>query len=141
MKLALLDTEHLSHLLMSEPRTTLRRYATQYRKGGRRFGMNPITYYEFRRWVLEFEDLNARRETLQALEDFVKQECKWFDITKSVSQKASYLWWRLKVQNQLIEETDLLIAATAVTYGLKVVTENVSHFERIPGLEVENWHL
>jgi tRNA(fMet)-specific endonuclease VapC len=38
-----------------------------------------------------------------------------------------------------IEEFDMLIGSSAVHHGYVVVTENVSHFERIPGIEIENW--
>ena len=34
---------------------------------------------------------------------------------------------------------DLFIAATALTEGLILVTGNVDHFNRIPGLKIENW--
>ena len=33
---------------------------------------------------------------------------------------------------------DALIAATAIKLNLKLVTRNVKHFEKIPGLEIEN---
>lgn len=38
-----------------------------------------------------------------------------------------------------IEEFDMLIGSSAVHHGYVMVTENVSHFERIPGIEIENW--
>jgi tRNA(fMet)-specific endonuclease VapC len=34
---------------------------------------------------------------------------------------------------------DVLIGATALSRRLTVVTDNVAHFRRIPGLSVENW--
>lgn len=34
---------------------------------------------------------------------------------------------------------DLFIGATAVTYGMVMVTENTPHFRRIKGIELENW--
>ena len=34
---------------------------------------------------------------------------------------------------------DILIGATALHYGLTVVTDNVKHFESMPGVKVENW--
>ena len=34
---------------------------------------------------------------------------------------------------------DTMIAATALARSLTVVTGNVRHFGRVPGLEVENW--
>ena len=38
-----------------------------------------------------------------------------------------------------IEEFDMLIGSSAVHHGYVMVTENVNHFERIPGIEIENW--
>ena len=35
---------------------------------------------------------------------------------------------------------DLLIAAHARAQGMMVVTDNVREFERVPGLDVENWN-
>lgn len=45
----------------------------------------------------------------------------------------------LRQQGMLIEDFDLLIAATARTFGLTLVTNNTDHFGRIPGLRLENW--
>ncbi len=45
----------------------------------------------------------------------------------------------LRQQGMLIEDFDLLIGATARTYSLTLVTNNVEHFRRIPGLLLENW--
>ena len=36
-------------------------------------------------------------------------------------------------------DADLRIAAIALARGLTVVTGNVRHFQRVPGLAVENW--
>lgn len=38
-----------------------------------------------------------------------------------------------------VGDADLRIAAIALTHSLTVVTGNVRHFQRIPGLPVENW--
>ena len=40
---------------------------------------------------------------------------------------------------ELIEDFDLVIAATALTLDLTLITNNVNHFRRIPGLHLENW--
>jgi len=40
---------------------------------------------------------------------------------------------------QMIEEFDMLIGSSAVHHGYVMVTENLDHFERIPGIEIENW--
>lgn len=38
-----------------------------------------------------------------------------------------------------LSEPDLRIAAIAIHYGLTVITGNIRHFSRIPGLVTENW--
>ncbi|MBP3843111.1 MAG: PIN domain-containing protein [Prevotella sp.] len=38
-----------------------------------------------------------------------------------------------------IDQFDLLIGATAIHYGLTIVTSNIKHFERIPNLKIEDW--
>ena len=38
-----------------------------------------------------------------------------------------------------VNPVDLMIAATALEHGLTMVTNNVRHFEVIPGLNLEDW--
>lgn len=45
----------------------------------------------------------------------------------------------LELQGIRIDDIDLLIASTAIYHDLIVVTHNVKHFERIPGLQVVDW--
>lgn len=45
----------------------------------------------------------------------------------------------LRRQGTLIDDFDLLIGATAIANDMIVVTENVKHIGKIPGIEVENW--
>jgi tRNA(fMet)-specific endonuclease VapC len=42
----------------------------------------------------------------------------------------------LQKNGQLIGDHDLWIAATAIAYGMPVVTANIEDFSRVPGLEV-----
>jgi tRNA(fMet)-specific endonuclease VapC len=42
----------------------------------------------------------------------------------------------LRRRGQLIPDLDLLIAATALTHDLTLLTRNVRHFARIPGLRI-----
>jgi len=46
---------------------------------------------------------------------------------------------RLRKKGTPIEDFDLLIGSTAVSYELTVVTNNTSHFDRIEGIELEDW--
>ncbi len=45
----------------------------------------------------------------------------------------------LKEQGNMIDDFDIVIAGQAISEGLTVVTDNIKHFNRIPGLKVENW--
>lgn len=45
---------------------------------------------------------------------------------------------RLRAEGNLIGDLDLLIGATALRYGLTVLTNNRRHFGRIEGLAVES---
>lgn len=42
----------------------------------------------------------------------------------------------LRTRGTLIPDLDLLIAATALSYDLELLTRNVRHFERIEGLRI-----
>ncbi len=46
---------------------------------------------------------------------------------------------QLRRTGNLVDDFDLLIGATAVHNSLVMVTENVDHFSRIPGITIENW--
>ena len=45
----------------------------------------------------------------------------------------------LQRDNRLIGANDLWIAATGLAYRMPVVTRNVEHFRRVPGLDVESY--
>jgi tRNA(fMet)-specific endonuclease VapC len=44
-----------------------------------------------------------------------------------------------KLGRPLNDDFDLLIGATAIKSGLVLVTDNVKDFERLEGIEIENW--
>ena len=45
----------------------------------------------------------------------------------------------LKSKGILIDDFDILIGSTAIKHDLIMVTENVKHLSRLPGISVENW--
>ncbi|MCF0195102.1 MAG: PIN domain-containing protein [Bacteroidaceae bacterium] len=54
---------------------------------------------------------------------------------------ASYARIRAHLERagQRIEDFDMLIGATAIDEKLTMVTANTRHFERIPGIALDNW--
>ena len=45
----------------------------------------------------------------------------------------------LRTQGALLEDFDLVIASTASSLNLTLVTNNLDHFRRIPELRLESW--
>jgi tRNA(fMet)-specific endonuclease VapC len=46
---------------------------------------------------------------------------------------------RLRKRGLLLDDFDLSIRATACSNNLTLVTRNISDFERLKGIEIENW--
>ena len=61
-----------------------------------------------------------------------------YPISGSLREYAR-IRWMLKEKGKPVDHLDLFIAATALSENLIVVTGNVDHFSRIPGLKIENW--
>lgn len=46
---------------------------------------------------------------------------------------------RLKIKGRMLDDFDLLIGATAIHNNLTLVTRNVSDFDRLDGIKIEDW--
>ena len=56
------------------------------------------------------------------------------DVTMAVADIWADLRGALRSKGNIIADNDLLIAATAIRFGMTVVSCNVRHFARVPGL-------
>lgn len=54
-------------------------------------------------------------------------------------KKYGEIRWQLESRGLKIGDMDMFIAATAIEEELILVTGNLAHFRRIPGLKTENW--
>ena len=57
----------------------------------------------------------------------------------AAAREAGRLRQYLRSQGRPIGDMDVLIAAHALSLGATVVTNNVQEFQRVPGLQVEDW--
>jgi tRNA(fMet)-specific endonuclease VapC len=57
-------------------------------------------------------------------------------LTRKSMRDFARIRGHLRTRGEMIGDMDLLIAATAIYYGLTLLTRNVRHFERIPGLRI-----
>jgi tRNA(fMet)-specific endonuclease VapC len=46
---------------------------------------------------------------------------------------------RLQISGKIIDDFDLLIGSTAVSFDLTMVTNNTSHFNRLSEIKLEDW--
>jgi len=60
-------------------------------------------------------------------------------VDEAASERFGEFKAMLRRAGKAIGDIDLLIAGVAASRGLKVVTNNTEHFERIPGISLENW--
>ncbi len=61
------------------------------------------------------------------------------DVSPAVMEAFGSLKARLEQDGRRLDDFDLVIAATAITIGYRLVTNNERHFARIDGLHLENW--
>ncbi len=74
----------------------------------------------------------------EAIED-IKSISSWMEtipIENETAYIGAIILAKLKNKGVLIEIRDVLIAASAVSKNLPLVTKNKKHFEKIPGLEL-----
>jgi tRNA(fMet)-specific endonuclease VapC len=127
----LLDTDHCVFLL--------RRVAPVVRqfeeRSGREAYVSIITVGEllFGAYWSSHPEANVA-ETNRLLESIVTLPLMHSTMDRFGRIKAD-LWRR----GEPIQDPDILIAATALEHDLTVVTHNTAHYERVPGLHLEDW--
>lgn len=83
------------------------------------------------------ENSQNKEKNQEALDNFLT-DIKIIPIFQAIDYYAKEKA-RLRESGKTVDDFDLLIGATAVTYGLKMVTNNTSHFDRIQGIKLEDW--
>lgn len=82
---------------------------------------------------------SKRKETLQERFDLVRSELARSIWSDEVSESFGRIKAMLEKKGQRIEDFDAAIAAHALATGAVLVTANLQHMNRIPGLTVEDW--
>ena len=128
----LLDTYVISDFIKNEPGTQTRLKQTPPTA----IGISIITVMELYYGLV----LNLQRA--QKVESTIAQFLAAITIipfTQPEAQQAAQIRARLKIQGQPIGPYDILIAATALEHQLIMVTANQREFDRVFGLQTENW--
>jgi len=93
-----------------------------------------ITYYEVVGGLLA---KNALKQ-LSIFEDFVIDNLV-IPMTESSAKISAELYSTLRQSGKSVDDIDLLIAGVAIDNDMTLVTNNENHFNRIPGLKIDNW--
>ena len=83
------------------------------------------------------ENSQNKEKNKKTVDDFVKN----FSIIPIYNSLGIYAREkaRLRKKGQPLDDFDLLIGASAISNDLILVTRNVSDFDRMNGIEIENW--
>ena len=127
----LLDTNIVIYVIRRRPLEML----AMFNQHAGRMAMSAITLAELHH---EAEKSERVAQNLAVIEDFASR-LEVLPYTATAAQHYGSIRGALEKVGQSIGVNDLHIAAHARCQGLVVVTNNLSEFERVPGLLVENW--
>jgi len=80
---------------------------------------------------------NDPERSMAAVEAFLEAPLEIVSFDDEAARHHAEI--RLALRSQPIGERDLVIAATARARSFIIVTGSRKHFERVPGLAVEDW--
>lgn len=132
MNKALIDTDILSYYFKGYD--TVVQNFTRYLQEYDRMNISIITYYEITGGLLS----NDASKQLDVIESFANENMV-LPMTKSSAKISLQIFAELRSTGNTVDDINLLIAGVAIDNEMTLVTNNESHFARIPGLRIENW--
>lgn len=130
----LLDTNVLSELIRRSPDRGVMK-AVKGLEPSSAFA-SEVTLFELRYGAMRRDDAEFFWSRLQ---NELIPAVQWLPVDRAVQLRAADLAAELDRRGEPIGNEDCWIAATAIEHRLTLVTRNLHHFERIPGLRVESW--
>lgn len=129
----LIDTNIISAVL-KQNRKLSRKIAAVINEDGRNIFVSAVTYFEVKRGLMAVSAAKKMRLFNEMCNDY---EILGFDGVPLID-RAAEIYADLRRRGKIIPDNDIMIAATALAHRLILVTDD-KHFDRIPGLSVENW--
>ncbi|MCB1125734.1 MAG: type II toxin-antitoxin system VapC family toxin [Verrucomicrobiae bacterium] len=125
----ILDTSFLIHLQREWVRGVTgpaRRYLEL--GAGEEYAVSTVTVLEF------LEGYRQPGDAERFLDPFPQLE-----VNSAVARVGSRIRRNLRERGEPIGDFDVLIAATALATGLPLVTDNITHFQRVEGLVLDRY--
>lgn len=129
---ALIDTDILSYYFKGDEMVVKNFEAYLEKKTP--IEISIITYYEITSGLLA---KNALKQ-LEIFESFVSENFI-VPLTERSAKISAESYSSLRQEGQPLDDIDLLIAGIAIENEMTLVTNNEKHFERVAGLNIENW--
>ncbi|MDR1010586.1 MAG: PIN domain-containing protein [Opitutaceae bacterium] len=98
------------------------------------FAMSAVTVSELWHGV-ERADA-ARKKVRTAAVETLLDIIEILDFTEDIAREHAHIWATLEKAGERIGAHDMMIAATATTYGYALATFNTKEFKRVPGLSI-----
>ena len=96
--------------------------------------VSEITIAELKYGVENSNQIAKNRETLDKFQNKFTILPVFASLDIYAKEKA-----RLKKKGKMLDDFDLLIGATAISNDLTLATRNVSDFDRLVGIKIDNW--
>ena len=132
MKLALLDTDILSYYLKGN--STVQLSISKYLARHEVLNISIITYYE----ILSGLTYKKATRQIDAFRSFAK-ECNIINLSNEITERGADIYGDLRRNGFTIGHSDILIAATAISYDFVLITNNQKHYKPIINLKLDNW--
>ena len=127
----LFDTDTCIDLLRNEPAVTRRAAAVVPDD----CAVSTVTTYELMAGAARCRDPQREQGKVRLLVEALHE----FPFQRAAAERAAAVRADLESRGLMIGAYDVLLAGQALADGLTLVTSNVSEFERVRGLRVENW--
>ncbi len=99
------------------------------------FGVSVISHFE----LLAGANLSKKRVSNEKYVRTLLGRIPRLELTLEVIEKSSDILAALRNQGKVIEVRDIFIAGTCLANDIPIVTRNVTHYERIEGIEIIRW--
>lgn len=129
----LLDTNIITAIMKRNEKVKTR--AQQAILKGDDIFINAISYYEIKRGLL-YKDANNQLK-------FFDKICEKYDLVllnnRYIFDRAAEIYVEIRNKGKEIDDADILIASITDTENFTLVSNNITHFNIIQDLRVEDW--
>ena len=129
-----LDTDFMIPLLKGNKEAKVK--ASQLEEESKEIVSTSINALELYVGIVAVDGISGKR--IESTRDYISN-LTILPLDEGSAERAAYILNTLKKSGLSIGLKDSLIAGIALEYNAEILTRNIKHFERIPGLKVRTW--